>query len=132
MTDDRIISPLIYLAALLVAGLWLRLQKLKKRRTRMTKDDLQAIEESMKELKILKNRKNPRAQGKTYNLILHVDFGKALFLIPSIGIEEEADKNMTYEELFSKLGKRIDQAVNDPATYKTQQLSELNSIKTEY
>lgn len=132
MIDDKIISFSVYLLALLAAGLWLRLQKLKKRRTRMTKDDLQAIEESMKELKILKNRKNPRAQGKTYNLILHVDFGEALFLIPSIGIEEVADKNMTYEELFAKLGKRIDQAVNDPATYKNQQLLELNSTKTEY
>lgn len=97
----------------------------------MKNDDLKAIEETMKELKILKNRKNPRAQGKTYELVLHVDFGEALLMMPAVGIDQEADKAMSYEELFAKLGKKLDQAIIDPATFKKEQLAELNTNNTD-
>lgn len=116
------------LVVLLAIGLYLQYSTRRNQQKRKAKERemkmQQEIDETMKELKILKNRRNPRAQGKTYNLILHVDFGEALFLMPGIGMEEEADKNMTYEQLFANLGKRLDKAVNDPMSYKQELLTE--------
>lgn len=128
---DNIISGLIMLAGLIAVGFYLQYQKRSERVTKMKNDDLKAIEETMKELKILKNRKNPRAQGKTYELVLHVDFGEALLMMPAVGIDQEADKAMSYEELFAKLGKKLDQAIIDPATFKKEQLAELNTNNTD-
>lgn len=129
---DNIISGLIMLVGLIAVGLYLQYQIRLERVTKMKNDDLKAIEETMKELKILKNRRNPRSQGKTYNLLLHVDFGEALLMMPGIGIDQEADKSMSYEELFAKLGKKLDQAIIDPVTFKNEQLAELNTSNSEF
>ncbi len=91
----------------------------------MPKENHEQVEAFLEELKILKSRRNHKSKGKTYEIFLHVVLEQAFLFIPSLGLEERVDKNTTYEQLFSSLGRKIDGAIKDPGSYKQQLLSQL-------